>query len=223
MLSNRNTPFDADGFALIVEDMRRLAKSVYGGSNDLNSDAIAVSQETVDGSDALDAHVAAADPHPQYALADDLPDGFPPTAAETLSMLSSFNNNVAADQSPISGYSDYFDNSGGAWNPTAGIYTAPSGGYYRVSAFGVTGISGAAATTVSASVQVRVNGIGYFPTIESVITMSVATITTVRTPWSSSGVIALTSGDQVSVYYINGGGATKPLLCTLSIHKLSST
>lgn len=78
MLSGRDTPFDEDGFALVIQDVRRLALLVAGGANDLNAGAVdadqtAISEATVaatvdDVDRAIADHVAATNPHTQYAL-----------------------------------------------------------------------------------------------------------------------------------------------------------
>ncbi len=124
MLSNRNTPFDADGFALLVEDMRRLAKHVYGGSNDLNAEAESVSQENETGDDALDEHIAAADPHPQYQL---LADVVAPFTVSYLTASGSGTDNVSG----LTQVTAFAAASGTlAASFSGGTFTAPADGLY---------------------------------------------------------------------------------------------
>ncbi len=57
MLSSRDTPMNEDGWSLIIEDLRRLALLVGGGSNDLNAGAIDADQQAInDLSTALNSH-----------------------------------------------------------------------------------------------------------------------------------------------------------------------
>jgi hypothetical protein len=46
MLTNPSTPFDEDGHADIIGDLRRLFMMIAGGTNDLNASAVATEQDT---------------------------------------------------------------------------------------------------------------------------------------------------------------------------------
>lgn len=55
MLTSGGTPFDAEGFASVIADLRRLYLLVGGGSNDLNQDSASVTQANTAGENANNA------------------------------------------------------------------------------------------------------------------------------------------------------------------------
>jgi hypothetical protein len=72
MLSSRDTPFTLDGWALVIEDLRRLALLQGGGANDLNAGAIDANQQALnDLATALNEHEVDSDAHAELFAAVD--------------------------------------------------------------------------------------------------------------------------------------------------------
>lgn len=209
MLTNRNLNFDADGFALLVEDIRRLSKHVFGGSNDLNANAVAVDQLTQnDISSALDEHVAAADPHPQYQLLDDVV-----TADTNAYGLVAIRGSSQAVSSGTGSY-DIVCNSivrddSGLYSTLTGYYTAPVDGWYTAS---VTTVYSASSGSGTINAAITVGGAPvYFGSWLSITTFGIVTATvsvyltagqTLRPRFDTTvsvGTSVLTTGTHFSV------------------------
>lgn len=128
MLSNRDTEFSEDGWALALDDLRRHDLLLSQGSNDLNAGAVAANQTTTDLSDGLAAHVAASNPHPQYQLLSDV-------AASTSYVTTGAGTETVGVNDPGSYLSSSITNATGTGGMAiaSGIFTAPGDGLYHVS------------------------------------------------------------------------------------------
>lgn len=148
MLSSRDTPFDEDGWALVVQDLRHLALLIGGGANDLNAGAQAANQITSqDISDALSALLAEDNPFPQYQLAANAT-GVSPTFY--VATISSAGPTGVAFPTTLTGWT------GGAgtltgFNTTTGIFTPPANGAYAFS-LGFSGTPASAASHVGLAI-----------------------------------------------------------------------
>jgi hypothetical protein len=198
MLSSRDTPFSADGWALIIEDVRRLALLVGGGANDLNAGAVDANQEALnDLASALNEHEVDQDAHAEllsnYLLRTEATGSFAPTYLTTASGSAKTLANGVAGQ-----ITTQFGTASGTLSGSfsSGVFTAPGAGLYQFSfiAEHLLQVSAAAAwnyiplVTVSSSAQVfssRLDG-----------TVSAANI---YRYWScTSGAEQLSSGDTIT-------------------------
>lgn len=136
MLSNRDTPLDLDGWACVIQDLKRLELLITGGANDLNAGAKDANQEALNElSTALGDHEV--DPAAHAALLADYllrADYTAPTAAAYSGF--SVNANLGA-LAPTTVSSIFIMTSGevdpgSAYNAATGVYTVPATGYYLV-------------------------------------------------------------------------------------------
>lgn len=208
MLSSRDTPFDADGWALIIEDIKRLALLVGGGANDLNAGAIDATQEAInDLSTALNSHEVDPEAHAAllagYARTTDIPTSF---AASYISAELSASFTGTATDTVLTGWSTASnfctDSSGGAWGGTS--YTAPATGAYQISLSGYFNSSFSVAThsPIGMNFGLKVNASApYSPSLTRMTFGAGSPATLIYFPVSITGIYALTSGDAVSAVY----------------------
>lgn len=136
MLSSRDTPWNEDGFALVIEDIRRLALLIGGGSNDLNAGAVDANQEALnDLSSALNAHEVDSAAHAEllalYLLRSDYT-GASPTFYGFSVVANNTTLTFATGQAVIIPANSEVD-PGGCYNAATGEFTAPRAGYYQLS------------------------------------------------------------------------------------------
>lgn len=141
MLSSRDTPMDPDGWALVIEDIRRLALLVGGGANDLNAGAIDADQQAInDLSTALNSHEIDPDAHAallaNYLLRSDYT--APTTTFTGFNVTEdSFSWASGALATIVLAQTEY--DPGGLYNAATGEFTVGTSGVYLLS-FGL-GIS----------------------------------------------------------------------------------
>ncbi len=209
MLSNRNTPFDEDGWALVIADVRRLMLLVGGGANDLNAGATDGNQEAINElGTALDEHVAAPDPHPQYLLAADYSEPVAGVAALTGFKAYDAFNTTPAPNTVLKPATISWDTSSG-YNSSTGEYTAPSSGYYSAYAkYKVVSGAGFGAGVISAAFYMQVNG-SLLITADTggQIAVTLAALGTGIFCVTISTVLYLTAGDKLTLL---GGASADP-------------
>lgn len=160
MLSSRDTPFSEDGWALIIEDIRRLALLVGGGSNDMNAGAIDADQQAInDLSTALNSHEIDPDAHAtllaSYLLRTDYTAPF--TILSTVNTVGGSQALGATTTTTITGYTTTGTDTLTGFNTGTGILTVPTTGLYLVTGYVWPTWSGAG--TGSWGIEVQVNGV----------------------------------------------------------------
>lgn len=196
MLSSRDTPMNEDGWSLIIEDLRRLALLVGGGSNDLNAGAIDADQQAInDLSTALNSHEVDPAAHAEllanYQLRSDaftptyldIPYGSSPQSTVVNGAIVSI---TTAFGTPIGTLSSSF---------SAGVFTAPGNGIYEFSYnLRLTFVTNAAAT-MNASFNVAAGAYN----LEHRVDESNAAAATRLFTGVVSGQVYMTAGNTISV------------------------
>lgn len=222
MLSSRDTPFDEDGFALVLEDLKRLSLLVGGGSNDLNAGAVDADQEAFQElTTALSAHEIDPDAHPEldnrYLRISAYTAYSPYYVTSQGSSITTQNATGSLDQLTTA----VIDATGtGSLSLASGVFTAPATGLYLITAtIAAGGVSVSATGTTVCVGRVRVTGsideISEFNTMQTVAFPNTPTISGVV-----GGAFSMASGDTAKFYAQfthSGGTGVTPKLWTQKV------
>ncbi len=145
MLTSRDTPFDEDGHALIIEDLKRLNLLIANGANDLNAGAVDATQQAInDLASGLNQHEVDPQAHAELFAA---AAATAAAAAGTTTVMQVAEATPATSQvypTAIAPSTTVIDTASG-WNVGTGTYTIPTAGYYALSFSALLGVVTSAA------------------------------------------------------------------------------